>query len=192
VLETRDQALQDRSPPRARITVSQPHKAGRPEGDMRRALIRLLIYVLSLGLAARLVDGVDLPGPAPGEPPGALQVIGVALLFGLLNVSVKPLLQLASCGLYIFTLGLFHFVINALVLQLTGWLAPGWLHVAGFWPAFQGALIISLTSTLLVRLLDPEDKPPPEPPPPVMAGDVIDGVYEAVNDRRQISQRPED
>lgn len=151
---------------------------------MRRALIRLLIYVLSLGIAARLVDGVDFPG----NPPGFMQVVGVAMLFGLLNVVVKPLLQLVSCGLYVVTLGLIHFAINALVLQITGWLAPGWLHVAGFWPAFQGALVSSLVSTLLVWLLDPEE--PKRPPPPGPPGEVvIDGVYEAVHDRKVITQR---
>jgi putative membrane protein len=99
-----------------------------------------------------MVPGLEFPG----NPPSITQVIVVAGLFGVLNAMVKPLLQLAACGLYVFTLGLIHFVINAAILQLTGWLAGGWLHVADFWSAFQGALIISVVGTVLTWMLDPE------------------------------------
>jgi putative membrane protein len=119
---------------------------------MRTFLIRWLIHALSLGAAASMVPGLEFPG----NPPTAVQVIVVAGLFGVLNAAVKPLLQLAACGLYVFTLGLIHFVINAAILQLTGWLAAGWLHVADFWAAFQGALVISVVGTVLTWMLDPE------------------------------------
>ena len=145
---------------------------------MRHFLIRWLIYVLSLALAARLVDGVDFPG----DPPGLAQVLAVAALFGVLNAVVKPLLQMASCFLYVATLGLFHFVLNAGVLMLTGWLAGGWLVVTGFWPAFQASLIISLTSTVLGWLLDlPKDGPPPPVVRRAGGVEVIDAVYEKVD-----------
>ncbi|HMV69388.1 MAG TPA: phage holin family protein [Myxococcota bacterium] len=149
---------------------------------MRRTLIRLLVSILSLGVAARVVDGLDFPG----NPPGIGQVVGVALLFGLLNTLVKPLLQLVSCGLYLVTLGLVHFVINAAVLQLTGWLAPGWLHVAGFWPAFWGGIVTSAVSTLLLALLDPEPRRVVERTVVHTSpqGEVIEAEYEAVQDER--------
>lgn len=159
---------------------------------MRRYVVRWLVYVLSLGIAARLVDGVDFPG----DPPGMLQVATVALLFGLLQAVVKPVLQMVACFLYVLTLGLIHFALNAVVLMLTGWLAGDWLVVDGFWPAFQAALIISLCSTVLLSVLDP---PTPEelaaraqrganpwqrPPGRVPPGDVIDGTWETADPAR--------
>ena len=140
---------------------------------MRRFMVRWLIHVLSLGVASQLVAGLYFPG----DPPGVGQVLFVAFMFGLLNALVKPLLQLVACGLYVATLGLIHFVINALVLQLTGWLAAGLLVVDGFWAAFQGALVISVVGTVLTWMLDPE---PPDGPVVVQrvvrgGGDIIDG-----------------
>jgi len=80
----------------------------------------------------------------------------VALVFGLLNALVRPLLMLLSCPMLILTLGLFTLVINALVLLLTsalsGSLGLGF-HVAGFWAAFLGALVVSIVSVLVSVLL---------------------------------------
>lgn len=141
---------------------------------MRRLFVRWLIHVLSLGIASQVVAGVYFPG----DPPGVGQVLLVAGVFGLLNAMVKPMMQLMACGLYVATLGLIHFVINALVLQLTGWLAAGLLVVDGFWAAFQGALVISVVGTLLTWLLDPEEAPVVQVAhghAPRGRGDVIDG-----------------
>jgi len=76
----------------------------------------------------------------------------VALVFGALNAGVRPLLTLLSIPLIIVTLGLFIFVINALMLMLTSWVS-GLLdlgfHVDGFWAAFLGGLIVSVVSLVL-------------------------------------------
>jgi putative membrane protein len=76
----------------------------------------------------------------------------VALVFGVLNASVRPLLKVLTFPLLILSLGLFTLVINALMLWLTGWvsdrLALGF-HVAGFWAAFWGGLVVSIVSLLL-------------------------------------------
>jgi putative membrane protein len=81
----------------------------------------------------------------------------VAFIFGLVNALVRPLLTLLTCPLIALTFGLFTFVINAVMLALTGWLAQqlnlGFM-VDGFWAAFLGALVVSLVSwalTLLIR-----------------------------------------
>jgi putative membrane protein len=87
-------------------------------------LIRWLIHAVSLAIAARLVDGVDFVG----EPPSLLSVATVSAVFGLLHAFVKPALQVMACGLYVLTLGLIHFVVNAVVLWITGLLLPQWLH----------------------------------------------------------------
>ena len=68
-----------------------------------------------------------------------------ALVFGILNAFVKPVLMLISLPLIFVTFGLFLVLINALLLKATAWLVPG-LHVASFWSALGGSLIISIVS----------------------------------------------
>lgn len=108
-------------------------------------LLRLLINAAALWVAIQLVDGIEHRG-------SWWSLLFVALVFGLLNASIRPLLKLLSLPIIILTLGLFIFVINALMLMLTGWLS-GLLdlgfYVAGFWDAFLGGLIISVVSFLL-------------------------------------------
>ncbi len=108
-------------------------------------LLRLLINAAALWVAIQLVDGIEHRG-------SWWSLMFVALVFGLLNASIRPLLQLLSLPIIILTLGLFIFVINALMLLLTGWVS-GQLnlgfYVNGFWDAFFGGLIISVVSFLL-------------------------------------------
>lgn len=108
-------------------------------------LLRLLINAAALWVAIQLVDGLEHRG-------SWWSLLFVALVFGLLNASIRPLLKLLSLPAIILTLGLFIFVINALMLMLTGWVS-GLLdlgfYVAGFWDAFVGGLIISVVSFLL-------------------------------------------
>jgi len=108
-------------------------------------LLRLLINAAALWVAIRLVDGIDHRG-------SWWSLLFVALVFGVLNASVRPLLTLLSLPIVILTLGLFIFVINALMLRLTGWVS-GLLglgfYVDGFWAAFLGGLIVSIVSLLL-------------------------------------------
>ncbi len=108
-------------------------------------LLRLLINAAALWVAIQLVDGIDHRG-------SWWSLLFVALVFGVLNASVRPLLKLLSLPILIVTLGLFIFVINALMLRLTGWVS-GLLglgfYVEGFWPAFFGGLIVSIVSMML-------------------------------------------
>ncbi len=110
-----------------------------------RFLLRLLINAAALWAATRIVPGVTHDGTA-------LALFAVALVFGLLNALLRPLLAFLSCPLLILTLGLFTLVINAFILWLTsavsGSLGIGF-HVAGFWAAFLGALVVSIVSILL-------------------------------------------
>ncbi len=118
-----------------------------------RFFLRLLINAAALWVATRIVPGVTFEGDA-------VYLIVVALVFGLLNALVRPILTLLTCPLLILTLGLFTFVINAVILLLTsalsGTLGIGF-HVSGFWAAFLGALVVSIVSILLSLLIpDPE------------------------------------
>ncbi len=108
-------------------------------------ILRLLINAAALWVAIQLVDGIEHRGPW-------WSLLFVALVFGMLNASIRPLLKLLSLPIIILTLGLFIFVINALMLLLTGWLS-GVLqlgfYVRGFWDAFLGGLVVSIVSLLL-------------------------------------------
>ncbi len=108
-------------------------------------LLRLLVNAAALWVAIQLVDGIEHRG-------SWWSLLFVALVFGVLNASVRPLLKLLTLPILILSLGLFIFVINALMLRLTSWVS-GLLglgfHVAGFWDAFFGGLIVSVVSVLL-------------------------------------------
>ena len=108
-------------------------------------LARLLINAAALWVATYVVPGIAYQGRWTS-------LLVVALVFGVLNASVRPLLKVLTFPLLILSLGLFTLVINALMLWLTGWvsdrLALGF-HVAGFWAAFWGGLVVSIISLLL-------------------------------------------
>ena len=112
-------------------------------------LIRLLVNAAALWVATRLVTGVTYQG-------ALLPLIGVALVFGAVNAIIRPVLKFVTFPLYFLTLGLFAFVVNALMLLLTsriaGRLGLGF-HVASFWSAFMGALVVSLVSAVLGALV---------------------------------------
>ncbi|MSO57401.1 MAG: phage holin family protein [Acidobacteria bacterium] len=108
-------------------------------------LLRLLINAAALWVAIQLLSGIDHRG-------SWWSLLLVALVFGVLNAGLRPLLKLLSIPLIIVTLGLFIFVINALMLLLTSWVS-GLLdlgfYVDGFWSAFLGGLIVSIVSLVL-------------------------------------------
>jgi putative membrane protein len=108
-------------------------------------LLRLLINGAALWVATLIVPGVTYAG-------SLLTFLAVALVFGLLNALVRPVLRLLTCPLMILTLGLFTFVINAIILWMTSALSTKLglgFHVSGFGAAFIGALVISVVSVLL-------------------------------------------
>lgn len=112
-------------------------------------LIRLLINAVALAAAERLIDGITYTGDW-------LWLIVVALIFGLVNATIGPLLKMLTCPLILLTLGLFTLVINGLMLQLTAWLAAFFeisFVVDTFWAAFLGAVVISIVSFVLSLLL---------------------------------------
>jgi putative membrane protein len=117
---------------------------------LSRLLISWLINAAALAAAAYLVPGIDIMG----EP--AWQTVAImAVLFGLVNALIRPLLKLLTCPLILLTLGLFTLVINGLMLWLSSWIGRQFglgFHVAGFWPAFLGALVISVVSFVLSLL----------------------------------------
>ena len=125
-----------------------------------RLLLRWLINAVALLVAAWLVPGIHF-GPAgqtlSGMDWGAVLI--VALIFGIVNAVIRPIVAFLSFPLTIITLGLFTFVINALMLLLTSGIAQrlGFSFlVDSFWPALLGALVISIVSFLLTRIAERE------------------------------------
>jgi putative membrane protein len=112
-------------------------------------LVRLLVNAAALWVATQVVPGVSFDG-------GPLPMLGVALVFGVLNASLRPLTKILTFPLIIVTLGIFALVINGLMLWLTSALSSTLglgFHVSGFWAAFWGALVVSLVSLLLSMLI---------------------------------------
>ena len=115
-----------------------------------RTILHFLINAAALWAAATFVPGI-LAG-------GIGSVLALALVFGLANALVRPFLTLLSCPIILLTLGLFTFVVNALMLMFAGWVGRGLgidFRVDGFVPAFLGALLVSIVSTLLSWILMP-------------------------------------
>ena len=117
---------------------------------MKNLIIRLLANAIALGVATWLVSGITLEGATTGRR--VLTLLIVAAIFGVVNAIVKPILQLLSCALIALTLGLFLFVINAVMLLLTSWITGKLdvqFHVDGFWSALLGSLIITFVGIVL-------------------------------------------
>jgi putative membrane protein len=119
-----------------------------------RFLFRLLINAVALWVAAALIPQISYEGDW-------ISLLLVALVFGVLNATVRPVLKLLTCPLQVLTLGLFTLVINALMLWLTSAVAGllG-LHflVSTFWGALLGALVVSVVSVVLSLFVRDEDR----------------------------------
>jgi putative membrane protein len=112
-------------------------------------LIRLLVNAAALWVATRVVPGVSFDGDA-------LPFFGVALVFGVVNAVIRPVLKILTFPLILVTLGVFALVVNGLMLWLTSSLSASLglgFHVSGFWAAFWGAIVVSLTSLILSLLI---------------------------------------
>ena len=113
--------------------------------------LRTVVNAVALGVAAWAIPGITFGGGSTGQV--IWTVVLVALIFGILNAFIKPIIKLISLPLIILTLGLFVFIVNALMLELTSWLAGKLdlpFHVEHFfWDAVFGGLIITFVSMLL-------------------------------------------
>lgn len=120
------------------------------ESNMK-LLIRWIIAAFSLFVAAWLVPGIRVEGNA------WLIFTVMAVILGLVNAVIRPILTLLTCSLVILTLGLFVLVINAVTLWLASAIAVNWFgvgfYVDGFWAAFLGALIVSIVTVILSAVL---------------------------------------
>ena len=124
---------------------------------MRSFVIKVLVNGASLWVAAQLVRGIHLGSGATTTTNQVMTILWVALIFGLVNATVKPVLSFFALPVIILTLGLFSLIVNAAMLQLTSWFAHQFslaFHVNHFvWDAILGSLIITVVSMILHGLL---------------------------------------
>lgn len=106
---------------------------------MKKFVLRAAVAAFGLWLATRVVPGISIQG--------AGTLAGAALLLGIVNAIVKPVVLVLSLPVLILTLGLFYFVVNAAMFGLVAWLLDGF-RVAGFGPALLGSLVVSLITWL--------------------------------------------
>ena len=118
-------------------------------------IIRLAIGALSLWIATLVVPGIKLSTESVPQAIGTL--LAVAVIFGIINAVLRPIIKTIGCGLYVLTLGLVAIVVNGLLFLLTSWIAGRLdlpFHVDSFWPdAVLGALLVGVVSWVLNMLV---------------------------------------
>ena len=126
---------------------------------MTNLLVKLLGNAVALAIATWMLSDITLSGSSTSRRIVTLLI--VAVIFGVVNAFVKPVLKLLSLPFIILTLGLLLFVINALMLLLTSWISDKLdvpFHVEGFGTALLGALIITVVSWFLSAVLPDDDR----------------------------------
>lgn len=122
-------------------------------------VIRVLITAAALGVAAWVVPGILVTGHSTASKVGTLLI--VALIFGVINAVLKPIIKTVGCAFYVLTLGLVALVVNGLLLWLASYIAGRLslpFHITGFWAAVEGALIVGIVSWVL-HLIIPDARP---------------------------------
>lgn len=121
---------------------------------MKQAFIKWIMNTIAIMLAIKFVPGIVYSGEWWG-------ILIVGILFGLVNTFIRPLVKLFTFPLLILTLGIFTFVINAMMLSVTSWLSEQFalgFQVSGFKAAFWGAVVISIASMVLGCLMPQEEE----------------------------------
>jgi putative membrane protein len=116
---------------------------------MTRFILRAAIAALGLWLATEWVHGIYIDAP--------MTLVIAAILLGVVNAFIRPLLILLTLPFTIVTLGLFLLVVNAAMLGLVAWMLAG-MQINGFWAAFWGALIVSIVSWIGSMVFGPKGK----------------------------------
>lgn len=127
---------------------------------MIRLLVRLAVNAAALWVAFQIVPGLEYTAES------STSLVIIAVIFGLVNALVRPIIVLLTCPLIVLSLGLFVLIINTIMLSLTIWLAgPEVLNLgissSGFWATFLGAVVISIVSgfiNLLIKDSNEDDR----------------------------------
>ena len=111
-------------------------------------VLRLVCSALAVWLSTLIIPGIEVSAGSVWGTIGT--VLLIALIFGVVNTVIKPIVKVLGCGLYVLTLGLIALVVNGLLFWLVSWIADKLsipFHVDNFWPAaVLGALLVSIVS----------------------------------------------
>ena len=113
-------------------------------------LLRLAASAAAVWVATLILPGIQVDTDSTGEK--IATYFAIAILFGVVNAVIRPVIKMVGCSIYVVTLGLISFVVNGLLLLLTSWFAsllelP--FRVDGFWSGVLGAIVIGLVGWLL-------------------------------------------
>jgi putative membrane protein len=123
-----------------------------------RFVLWVVVNALALAAATALLDGIELSARSTEDQ--IVTMVIVALVFGVINAVIAPVVKLLSLPFIILTLGLMLLVINALMLMLTGWVAEQLdlgFRVDGFWSAVLGAIVITVATWILEAVFPDKD-----------------------------------
>lgn len=115
---------------------------------MLYVIIRWVLYAFVIMFTAWVIPGISVEG--------FISAMIVAVVLGVINAFIKPVLKLITLPINILTLGLFGLILNALLLMLAGHISPGF-HVSGFWSAFFGSILISLLGLGIYKIGEDKD-----------------------------------
>ena len=124
-----------------------------------KILIGIIVSAAALGVAAWVVPGIAVTGHSDASK--AETLLAVAVIFGVINAVLKPVIKTVGCTFYVLTLGLVALVVNGLLLWLASYVAGRLdlpFHVTGFVAAVEGALIVGVVTWLLHLLLGDDDR----------------------------------
>lgn len=115
-------------------------------------LISWIVTAVAVGAAVWIVPGIDAVGPN-----ATMAVVAMALILSLINVSLKPVLQVLSLPITVITLGIFYLVVNAFLLELAAWASVGLfgsgIAIDGFFPALLGSIVVSIVSSIVNNVI---------------------------------------
>jgi putative membrane protein len=117
-------------------------------------VVRVVVIAVALWVATIIVPGIDVGATSTGTGIGTL--LAVALIFGIVNAVLKPIIKVVGCAFYVLTLGLIGLVVNALLFLLVSSIADSLrlpFSVAGFWSAFLGAIVVGVVAFVLHFLI---------------------------------------
>jgi putative membrane protein len=124
-----------------------------------KVLLHVLVVAAALAVATAVVPGIQLL--TASDPRRVLTLIAVALIVGVINAVIKPVVKTVGCVFYVLTLGLIGLVVNGLLLWLASYTAGKLrlpFHITGFAAAFWGAIIIGVVGWVLSMLVDRTDR----------------------------------
>ncbi|MFZ5871648.1 MAG: phage holin family protein [Actinomycetota bacterium] len=128
---------------------------------MRSFLIKVVVNAVAIWVATLVVPGLSATGQGAGAVDLVVTFLVIGLIFGLVNAVVKPVVKFFAFPLYVLTLGLFAFIVNAFMLQLTSWISevtPLTFHVDDFfWSAVLGAVVVTFVSMILHLVVPDRD-----------------------------------